>query len=260
MKFVIITGTTGRLGAEYLKYFQAKKEYKCLTIIRRKPLKLYKNVDYQFANLLNNKEVTKAISEIDFTIYSEVIFIHPIGMFKFEKYGKPVIDRDKDGIDDEIFASNVKTFQNIFLPLKRKIKKEKEKGHDIKFTIFAFGSITDDYNIPFWQSYSKSKHYLKKIIKDAINENVISARGVFVNVSTVDTGNERNLRPYAKRKYWLTPQEIVKVSLKILNEKKNKWTKMSLYKAHPKFDPTWYTNHENVLKRWENEMGLSQNP
>lgn len=254
MKLVIITGITGKLGAEYLKNFQFKKRYKCLALIRNKSIELGKNVDYHFANLLNQEEVEKSLSNLNIVPYDEIIFIHPIGMFKFERYGIPLLDKDKDGIDDEIFASNVKTFLNVFNILKDKIKKQNSK---VKLTVFAFGSITHNYNIPFWQSYTKSKQYLKKIIKENIEEKSIKIKCIFVNVSTVDTGNERNLRPNADRRYWLTTKEIVKISLKYLNKESNKWMEVSVYKNHPKFDPTWYTNHENVLKRWQEQMGIN---
>lgn len=253
MKLVIITGATGKLGSEYLKSFQFRKGYKCLTLIR-KPVKLAENVDSRFADLLNQEEVEKSLTDLNILQYNEIIFIHPIGMFKFERHGIPLLDKDKDGIDDEIFASNVKTFLNVFDIIKDKIKKQNSKT---KLTIFAFGSITHNYNIPFWQSYTKSKQYLKKIIKENIEKKSIKIKCIFVNVSTVDTGNERNLRPNANRRYWLTTKEIVKISLKYLNKKANNWIEINIYKSHPEFDPTWYTNHENVLKRWQEQMGIS---
>ena len=253
MKLVIITGITGKLGAEYLKFFQFKKEYNCFVLARNKPIIFENNFDYHFADLLKSEEVERAFADLDTKLYKEIIFIHPIGMFKFEKQGIPLLDKDLDGIDDEIFSSNVTTFLNVFKVLKGKMNKEKR--FKTKLTIFAFGSITHNYNIPFWQSYTKSKQYLKEIIKQDINEKLFRIRCIFVNVSTVDTGNERNLRPNADRSYWLTPKEIVKISLKYLKGN-NKWMEISIYKNNPKFDPTWYTNHENVLKRWQEQMGL----
>jgi short-subunit dehydrogenase len=253
MKLVIITGATGKLGAEYLKNFRFKKGYKCLVLVRNKSITLENNVDYSFVDLLDQEEVKESLSNLDVKPYKEIIFIHPIGMFKFEREGIPLLDKNKDGIDDDIFASNVTTFLNVFKIVKDKIKKE--ANCKIKLTIFAFGSITHNYNIPFWQSYTKSKQYLKKIIKQNLEEKSFKIRCIFVNVSTVDTGNERNLRPCADRSYWLTPQEIVKISLKYLRGN-NKWMEISLYKNNPNFDPTWYTNHENVLKRWQEQMGI----
>ena len=176
-------------------------------------------------------------------------------MFKFEMFGFPGVDKDKDGIDDEVFASNVLTFLHIFNALKQKV--EKIKG--LRFTICAFGSISDKYNIPFWKSYTKSKDFLRGVIKSAaLNDKSKLIRAIFVNVSTTDTGNERNLRPYANRKYWLKPKEIVKASLPLILKKKDIWNELNIYKPNPNFDPTWYTNHENVLKRWEMQIGTNE--
>src|SRR3989344_7472368 len=155
MELVIITGTNGKLGETYLEHIVKLPQVKCLAIIRKEPLKNVNGVEYKFADLLNSKQVKKLIDSIDFSTYAEIIFIHPVGMFKFELLGFPGVDKDKDGIDDEVFASNVLTFLHIFNALKQKV--EKIKG--LRFTICAFGSISDKYNIPFWKSYTKPKDF-----------------------------------------------------------------------------------------------------
>lgn len=249
MKLAIVTGAKGKLGENYVKEF-SKKDFECLAIVRSNPSELINGVVYKNANLLDKRQVKKALKDIEWRKYEEIIIAHPVGMFKFEEYGIPSKDTDMDGIDDEIFASNVLTFTNLFSIICKSLSKITVKP---KIKILAFGSITHDYNIPFWQSYTKSKQILKDSIKKAINKGDMQVKCVFVNVSTVDTGNERNLRPFGNRRYWLSTGEIVSVSLKYLNKKEN-WTEINVYKDNPKFNPTWYTNHENVLKRWKEQM------
>ncbi len=257
LRLVVVTGVTGKLGETYLRSLVKYSGLKCVGVTRRN-LKRYKKVHYVYADLLNKSQVNRVISSIDIRGFEEIILIHPVGMFKFEMFGFPGVDRDKDGIDDEVFASNVLTFLHIFKALKQKV----EKTSGSRFTVCAFGSISDKYNIPFWKSYTKSKDFLREVIKSAaLNDKRKLTRGVFVNVSTTDTGNERNLRPYANRKYWLKPKEIVRASLPVILEKKDIWNEINIHKPNPNFDPTWYTNHENVLKRWETQMkgGINYN-
>ena len=256
MKTIIVTGITGKLGAAYLDYFRKQKETQCFGVARRKPSKEYKNVSYLFADLLDDKAVSSEVEKIDLSRSSEVLLVHPIGMFKFEANKAPEKDKDNDGIDDDVYASNVLTFKNIFNSITDKIKAEIKKGHKMKLTVSAFGSITDKYYIPFWNSYAASKNNLRKIIKNAILRNkTLSIHGVFVNISTADTGNERSLRPYGNNKYWLTVKEIVQYSLSHLTNSKKSWIEMNIYKFNPNFNPTWYTNHDNVLERWMSQMG-----
>lgn len=210
MKCVIITGVSGKLGEAYLNYFVKQPNTQCFAFTRRINIKFLKGITYLYADLLDKDKVYGEMMKIPLNQYSEIIFIHPIGMFKFEKNKSLKLDKDHDGIDDEVFASNVNTFVNIFEFLKNVIKKNKK----IKLTLCTFGSITDRYNIPFWESYTKSKNILRRIIHNFVSKKRdIRIRGVFVNVSTADTGNERNLRPYADRTYWLAPSEIVNASI-----------------------------------------------
>lgn len=256
MKTIIVTGITGKLGAAYLDYFRKQKDIQCFGVARRKPSKEYKNVVYLFADLLNEKAVSIEVEKIDLSNSSEVLLVHPIGMFKFEVNQAPEKDNNKDGIDDDVYASNVLTFTNIFNSIKERVKQEVKKGHKMKLTVSAFGSITDKYYIPFWNSYTASKNNLRKIIKNSILRNkALAIHGVFVNISTADTGNERNLRPYGNAKYWLTVKEIVQYSVNHLTKPKKSWIEMNIYKFNPNFNSTWYTNHDNVLERWMSQMG-----
>jgi hypothetical protein len=259
MKLAIITGITGKLGEEYLSYFRKQKNTKCVGFSRREPLKKHRNVTYLLSDLLDKNKVVEKIEIINLSMYDEVLFIHPIGMFRFELTGNPKKDYNRDGVDDEIFASNVLTFTNVFNPLKNKIKKLNKSGSKIKLTVCAFGSISDKYNIPFWSSYTKSKETLRKLIKKSISLNKnVDVKGVFVNVSTADTGNERKLRPFGDKTYWLTTKEIVASSTETILKGKKSWLEINVFKHNPNFNLTWYTNHDNVLERWKKQMGLER--
>lgn len=250
MKLVLVTGVTGRLGGAYLKEYKKERNVKVVGCSRKRVEKAFPNIQYLEFDLLKEFEIKSNLTKVDFKGVNEIVLVHPIGMFKFEKNNHPKKDKNHDGIDDDIYASNVLTFRNIFFSLK-KIIKNYEK---IRLTVCAFGSISDKYNIPFWHSYTQSKKILRKFIKKQSKASKI--RGVFINVSTTDTGNERNLRPHAQKTYWLTPKEIVNHSKSFIDKAKAQYTEVNIYKNNPHFDITWYTNHDNVLERWQKQMGL----
>ncbi|MFA6146298.1 MAG: hypothetical protein WC697_03170 [Patescibacteria group bacterium] len=257
MRLIIISGANGALGIAYLNYFKNKTDIKCAAIVRSEFRANIPNISVINADLLNAKKIKAEIENIDLSEISDVIFIHPVGKFKFEKTGKPEIDENNDGIDDEIYESNVETFLNVVNPLIVKLGKEAKNNNFISLAICAFGSISDRYNIRFWHSYTKAKNKLKNFIwyitqKDSYRGLI---RGVFVNVSTTDTGNENKLRPFADKKYWLSCKEIVEQSAPLLLETSVQWKEIDIYKPVPDFNSNYYTNIGKILKKWNKEMG-----
>ena len=114
--------------------------------------KINKDKKIKYADLLKEKDIINFLSEINFSLFGEVIIIHSIGPFAFEIKGKPIQDKNKDGIDDKIYELNFLTFKNFVERVLQKIE-----GKNILLTIVAFGSISDRYNIPWWQSYSENR-------------------------------------------------------------------------------------------------------
>lgn len=247
-KLAIISGATGSLGQAYLQIL-SKRGIKCIGLSRKKPKKKRKSVTYLHSDLLDKFETKKALGGINIEEYGEVIVIHTVGKFKFEENKKPELDINGDGIDDFVFDSNIKTFENILNFLLKKIDKKS------KLTLCAFGSVSDKYEVPFWKSYTKSKNVLREIIKKYSNNQ--NMRGVFVNVSTVDTKNENLLRPSASKKYWLTSEKIVQRTKKEIFNGKRKFIELDIFKPNPDFKKDYYLNHEEIFKKWKKEMKKS---
>jgi hypothetical protein len=97
----------------------------------------------------------------------EINLIHSIGIDKFEPDGKPHIDEDRDGIDDEIYATNVTTFMNVTEPLIEIASQE-----EIKLALYAIGSISDTFNVPYWQSFTKAKDLVRNYMKSHAGPNI----------------------------------------------------------------------------------------
>ncbi len=238
-----MTGASGKLGTSFIQELQRRKEYS--VAFTRKEIEI-NGIETKKADLLNESEVVTAFNGIDLLDDNEIYLIHAVGKFKFEENAADIVDFDNDGIDDEIYATNVLTLKNTikallaYCPVSAKVK------------ICAFASVSDKHNIPFWNSYTKSKNIIRGYLKELCRSAQIQA--LVVNVTTVDTGNENDLRPHADKTYWLTPDEIV---IKALPELMglSTYKEIDVIKEKPDFDSNYYLDHEAILKKWKREMG-----
>ncbi|MBW2990344.1 hypothetical protein KY348_01425 [Candidatus Woesearchaeota archaeon] len=245
---VVIAGATGSIGNAYHQYYSKKQRTKCIGLSRQKP-------GFYKINLLKPLETQKFARQLELKGIEHLILIHSIGIDKFEINGTPEIDRDKDGIDDEVYKSNVLTFTTLAKPLTERVTRHnyKKKLKTI-LTFCGIGSISDTYSVPFWQSYSKSKNILREYIRNLVSENT---RGMFVNVSSVNTGKEKQYRPCANTTHWITPQEVVRKSIPYIENKDVLWQEIALFRPNPKYTPSYFKDHKKLLEKWIKDLGPS---
>tara|TARA_B100002051_G_scaffold276170_1_gene322896 strand:- start:528 stop:1409 length:882 start_codon:yes stop_codon:yes gene_type:complete len=257
-KLVLVTGASGAIGRDYLEEFSELPEFDCVAIARREFETSADNFTFLELDLLDEAKVNESIQTIDFSVYSEVVFIHSVGMFKYEPNGEPSIDNDEDGIDDEVYKTNIETFVNIIKPLYKRMLQSEE---GFKLSLYGMGSVSDKHQIKYWQSYTKSKNILRSIIYNLIQENPEQVKGMMFNVSTVDTEKENELRPNAEKTYWLSGKEIAVATLPfIIKGKFGEWKELDIFKNSPLFEDGYYENLSEIRKRWEQQMKQNENP
>jgi NADP-dependent 3-hydroxy acid dehydrogenase YdfG len=251
-KLVIISGASGAVGRDFLEEFSKLKEFDIVAIARRNFETKADNFNLIELDLLDSKKVMESIETLPFSKYKEIVFVHSVGMFKYEPDGNPSIDHDNDGIDDDVYRTNVETFLNVARPLYQALKNSNNK---LKLSFYGVGSVSDKHQVKFWQSYTKSKDILRSIIYNLIQENPESVKGMMFNVSTVDTEKENELRPNAEKTYWLSGKEIAIASVPfILHEEPGTWKQLDIYKNSPLFESGYYKNLLAVKLRWEEQM------
>ncbi|MFA6099905.1 MAG: hypothetical protein WC750_03435 [Patescibacteria group bacterium] len=241
-RIVIVSGANGSLGEKYLKYFAKKSAFYCVGLSRTNPKHPIKKVKYILSNLLDAKKLESEMNQIDFEKFSEIILIHPVGKFKFE--GKKIT---RIGKDKQIYDSNVTTFINLANILSKRITKNK------KIVFCCFGSVSDKFNVPYWTTYTKSKLRLKEILKTLSKHKNI--RSVFINVSSVATGNEEKLRPFADKAHWLKPEKIVSKSAPEILLGKLQFVELDIIEPNPSFKDNYYLDHAAIYEKWKREMG-----
>ncbi|MBT7903282.1 hypothetical protein HN587_05445 [Candidatus Woesearchaeota archaeon] len=242
-ELVIITGVTGFLGKAYVSQYANNRENRdtlqIVGISRVAPKIKNRFVKYCQIDLLDSKTTQSCIQNIDLSGIDKIVYIHPVGKFKFES--------DFQELDSVVCSSNVDTFKNIAEPLINRINQSKTK-----LCLVAFGSISDSFNVPFWRSYSYSKNVLRKYVQQKVAENE-QVSGCFFNLSSVRTENESRLRPFANTQYWLSPEEIVTRSVNRISFDSN-WSEFDIFNAAPNYSSDLYSNHVELLARWEKEM------
>ncbi len=242
-KLFIVTGASGELGRDFVRKLSEMGE-KVMAFSRKS--QHIEGAEVYRADLLSEQEVFSTVSEINLSNYDEVYLIHAVGKFKFEESASSVQDLDKDGIDDEIYATNVLTLKNILKALLALC------NPSTKVNVCAFASVSDKHNVPFWNSYTQSKNITREYLKELCESPQI--RALVVSVSTIDTGNENLLRPQADKTYWLQPHEIVSKALPELMSLST-FKEIEVIKEKPGFDTAYYFDHEAILKKWKEEMG-----
>jgi hypothetical protein len=245
-KTIIIAGINGDIGKEFAKFFINKGKLYGLSRGTKKS-----NLEYEHlqVNLINEKEVSKVFDKINIT--EEIIYIHLVGKFRFEDKNHPVKDENGDGIDDDIFETNVTTFRRV-RPFLQEILDENPKA---KIKIVAIGSSADLYEIPYYKSFTCAKNELRKEFRLFFGnpKNYGRVASLFINVTTVDGTQLATERPFISKDYVLMPKDVVAQSLPYILDKKKSFVELVLIKPNPNFE-NWCQSCENVRKIWYRDM------
>ncbi len=246
-RVIIITGVNGDLGREYAARLENQGN---LYGISRKPKQSAANYKHICADLLNPMQVQEAFGKIEPT--HEIIYLHLVGKFKFEDDKHPIEDSNRDGLDDEIYATNFTTFLNVLPHLKKFL----DSNPKTKLKVVGIGSVSDLYKIPFWSSFSASKEELRKAFRRLYGEKDYHGRvsTLMVNVSTV-SGSQLDLeRPFISKAYCLNPKEVVDLSIDYILDNKLSSLELSLVKPHPSFSEEDFLSIALIRDRWYKDM------
>lgn len=242
---VIIAGARRGLAKDYFQYYTKQHNTRCIGISRTQETSNCVKLD-----LLQEKETFEFVKSLDLHDITKVIYIHGVGIDKFEPKCVPAIDIDGDGIDDEVYQSNVITFLHLAEPLIEKVSSK-----NIPLTICNIGSVGDIYNVPFWQSFTKSKNIIRKYMK---SNTIPLVKSIFFNVSsTLDDGGEKYGRPLADTTYWLDSKDLVKRSVQYLDvfDMLSGHLELDFFNWCPWYTKEYFTNLPALYQAWQRDMG-----
>lgn len=255
-KLIIIAGAAGEIGTAFIEKFLMQKDTECIAIIRNKPLLINEeNLKKITCNLNNISEIENSFKEIDFRKYAEVIYLHTIGVDKFDPRGYPYIKPMKT-IDPDIYNTNVNSFKYLF---KYCVEKIKEINKDHITTLFKTVIIagTSDKHAPFViESFCEAKFILRQYIQSAVNLYPQWCSGLSVNVTSTITESALAVRPFADTTFWLTPNEVVDQSLQKVLQTGLGYSEIDLFKYSPEYTSDYYNSNEKLYTKWSKETGI----
>lgn len=239
----LVAGARRGIGKTFANYFRSKNDGDVMGF-SRKQIGLCKQLDF-----LNVENVENLVGGINFNKFEKIVYLHSIGIDKFEPEGKPQIDLDKDGIDDEVYGTNVVAFRNLADLL---VKQSKEK--DLALTLINIGSISDIFDVPYWQSFTRSKNIVRQYMKANSSDRI---NGLMLNISsTLDVDAEVYARKFANTTYWQTESELLnKVKPLFEINLNSNYAEFDFFKHNPNFKSDYFTNLPELLKTWKKDMG-----
>jgi len=244
---IIIAGINGDLGQEFAR---SLKDHGRLYGISRGRKKTSLDYTHICADLLISEDVGNAFRQIRPS--DNIIYVHLPGKFRFEDVNHPITDKNRDGIDDEIYDTNVRTFKTVRPVLLNYL----ETNLDSNLKIVGIGSACDIYDIPFWKSFTHSKNELRKEFRLMYGNSETCDRvsSLFINVSTVTGTQLCSERPFYSREFCLTPSDVVNQSLPYMLDNRHSCLEMSVIKPNPEFMNPNYLCPDEIRERWYRDM------
>jgi short-subunit dehydrogenase len=245
---IIIAGVSGEIGSGYADIF-LEKGYKVIGISRKRVYKTtHKSYTYLLCDLTNPEKVETLIGKLDIKNVNKIVFIHSIGVDKFEMQSYPEITPLKT-IDEKVYNSNVNTYKYIAYGLINHIKILRATGLKINLVLSGIGSVADKHDLIFLTSFSESKNVVRYYIRNAVDKHDW-IRGKFINVSSTSTKSALDVRLYADTTYFLTPEEVAKRSYTAVIDTKKGYSEIDIIKKDPNFSPDYYDNRDRIYARW----------
>lgn len=252
-KLVIISGVTGAIGNALLADYGRQKEtvvygisrqaLDLLSFINPKTGKIYPRT--LICSVPNNNEdgYKEFLRLIDFDVFSEIIYVHALGLYPFEvnEQGEHIVsnDEDGDGIDDRCMYLSYTLF--------RLITSEIIKNSTCPVRCVIFGSLADKFWPLAHKSWCQTIDKVKSYMKEVTNSQVTM---LLLNISSVICSHELINRPFvfintdADHFYWLTPWEISKKVIKELKRANGYYHENELFNLNPEFEADYYQDRK----------------
>ena len=253
----IVAGAAGEIGKEFCKRL-INNNIDCIGIMRNTRTGLIANNFIEVVcRLENESEIKKVFSDINFKKYQRIIFLHAIGIDKFEPRGYPII-QPMETIPSDVYKTNVNTFKYLLKYCTKRIRQiNLESDNKIKFRVAIIAGEGDKHAPFVIESFCEVKYILRQYIQSCISIYPDWISGLSINITSTITKSALRARPYADTKYWLNPREVVEQSYDKLVSSFKKFKEVSIIKQCPNFSEDYYDNKQLLYEKWSRETGIS---
>lgn len=260
-KLVIINGVTGAIGSACLSHFGSQSDTIVYGLSRKAKdfREIIKNGKLPVATLIcsitsesyPSRMATYFAQSIDAEEFSEILYIHCIGVYPFEidKEGNHTVlyDNDCNGIDDRCTLLTRDMFGSFFKSIPFETRKPTHSC--------IFGGIADKHepiaHRSWWITVKELKEDINNFFNSTEKKFVEMNRVSIINISSVLCPNELITRPFVFSEtdsdpvFWLRPDEVASFVDAVHKTKQDAPLKeYELFKKKPAFDPEYYIDEK----------------
>ncbi|MDO8481059.1 MAG: hypothetical protein Q7S65_04555 [Nanoarchaeota archaeon] len=241
MKQAIVTGCTSEFGEAYVNVLESAG-YPVVGISRSAHES--GNHEHVSLDLSDSQATARFVHKRDLAGLEHLVLVHGVGSFVFEEHPGPM--------DLEAYTSNYLTFMHLAEPLRYRVMHETRA----QLTVVSFGSVSDRYEVPFWQTYSRCNRQRKEKLRDWAVQSHGRISAVFITLATIDTRCQREMRPHADRAYWASPQSVAEKTLPAILSPSGYWAELAPFAPPPeRLTDAYYANLPAIRDKWMREMG-----
>lgn len=254
-KLIIVAGASGEIGTHFIKKLSKNKENHIIGVVRTKTLGFQsENVETITCELSNEHDVAEKFSQIKLDNYEQIIYLHTIGVDKFDPRGYPVLQKMKT-IDPEVYDTNVNSFKYLMKYLVKELDLINEDSIKTHLKLAMIGGVGDKYAPFVIESFCEAKYILRQYIQSQIQVYPEWVTGLSINVTSTITQSALKVRPNADTTYWLTSQEVAEQGIHELLNNREGYKEIDIIKKSPKYFKNYYHDNQTLYKKWMFETG-----
>ena len=255
---IIIAGATGDIGIEYVRACLSKKNIDVIALSQKRVLDMHnEKLIAMRLDLTDSHSIREAFGHIDLSKYDSILFLHTIGVDRYDPRGYPHI-RKMSTIDPDVYDTNVNTFKYLLRYLTLTIKGINTKSERlVKFKAALIGGVPDKFAIFVIEDFCEAKNISRQYIRSMVDLYPNWASGLVINVSSTITRSALKVRPHANVTYWLTPLEVANRSVDELLQAGAGYKEINIFKESPGFKEGYYEDSQALYDKWSRETGIS---
>lgn len=253
---VIVAGAAGEIGTEFIKKTLAEG-HNSIGVIRNTPVNITSDhFEMIQCSLDKDLDIKKKFENTDLSQYSNIIYLHTIGVDKFNPRNYPNVVK-METIDPDVYDTNVNSFKYLLRYLASKIYKLNQNGDTIRFKTVAIAGTSDKYTPFVIEDFCEAKFIIRQYIQSYTSRFPEWFSGLSINVTSTITKSALAVRPFAKTDFWLTPKDVVDQSYgEFMNFKKG-YKEIDLMKFSLNFVEGYYEDIDMLYTKWSAETGIT---